>query len=190
MGLNGELEKIKQALKVVKESLKELESVEYVLELFEKELNEYRSLIDKESFIPKARFVKQRIGRLIERMRYVSDENLACVVVKLSLQGEMPPAEQKSIIDYIATYIDGHVRPSDLVFKVEEDIIGIIFALKNKADLDVILRRLDTMLLNLKAKTYSSSNILLNYKMKSFYITSQCNANDVIERCKKEVGEV
>jgi hypothetical protein len=112
---------------------------------------------------------------------------LACVVIKLSLQGEVPEAEKKSIIDYIDTYIDGHVRPSDMVFKVDDDTIGIIFALKNKGDLEVILKRLETMLLNLKAKTYSNKNILLNYKLGSFYITPQSNANNVIEKCKKGV---
>jgi|OM-RGC.v1.017668550 hypothetical protein len=183
-GENLKIEKVKQALHLVKESLKELEEVEYVVELLGKELEEYKSLVDKESFIPKAKFVKQRIGRLIERMKYVSDESLACVVIRLSLFGDIPPTEKKSIIDYIATYIDGHIRPSDMLFKVDDSTIGIIFPLKNRADLQVILKRLDTMLLNLKAKTYSNRNILLNYKIESFFIEKDCTANSVIERCK------
>ena len=89
--MNTGIEKIKQAFRLLKESLKELDEVEYLVELLGKELEEYRELIDKESFIPKAKFVKQRICRMIERSKYTSEEILGCVGVKLSLIGDIPP---------------------------------------------------------------------------------------------------
>jgi len=185
---NPGIEKIKQAFKFLKESLKELDEVEYLLELLEKELEDYRSLIDKESFIPKARFVKQRICRLIERMKYSTDESLACVGIKLSLTGEIPETEQRSIVNYVATYIDGHVRPYDLLFMLDEQLLGIIFPLKQKKDIEVILKRLESMLLNLKAKTYSDRNVLITFKIDSFFIEKEHTAEEIFKRLRSMNG--
>jgi len=185
---NAGIEKIKQAFKFLKESLKELDEVEYLLELLEKELQDYRSLIDKESFIPKARFVKQRICRLIERMKYSTDESLACVGIKLSLAGEIPETDQRSIVNYIATYIDGHVRPYDFLFILDERLLGVVFPLKQRSDLEVILKRLESMLFNLKAKTYSARNVLITFKIDSFFIEKEQTAEDVFQRLRSMNG--
>ncbi|WP_456342549.1 hypothetical protein [Thermovibrio sp.] len=182
---NAGITKIKQAFRLLKESLKELDEVEYLLELLEKELEEYRSLVDKESYIPKAKFVKQRICRLIERMNYVSEEGLACVGIKLSLIGDIPETDRRSITNYIATYIDGHIRPYDMLFMLDDSSLGIIFPLKNKGDLDTILKRLETMLLNLKAKTYSARNVLINFKIDSFFVGKGQTADEVFERLRQ-----
>jgi len=176
------IEKIKESLKLIKESIQELESIEYVLELLERELEDYRSLIDKESFIPKAKFVKERIQRLIDRMKFAGEETLACVGIKISVVGEIDPNDKHSIVNYIATYIDRHVRPSDLLFKIDDEIIGIIFPLKNKNDIEAVEQRLKFMLLNLKAKTYSSRNVLINFKLSYFFIEKDSSSDEVFNK--------
>ena len=183
---NSGIEKIKEAFKLLKESLKELDEVEYLLELLERELTDYRNLIDKETLIPKTRFIKQRICRLIERMKYASEESLACVGIKISLNTELPDLDRRSIVNYIATYIDGHIRPYDMLFILDELALGIVFPLKSRADLDAIMKRLETMLLNLKAKTYSSRNVLINFRIKSFFIEKDHTAEEIFEKLRKD----
>ncbi|WP_457679525.1 hypothetical protein [Thermovibrio sp.] len=184
---NSGIEKIKEAFKLLKESLRELDEVEYLLELLEKELEEYKSLIDKESFIPKAKFVKQRIFRLIERLKFAGEEGLACVGIKFQIVGKIPEADRKSITTYVASYIDGNIRPYDMLFILDDERLGIVFPLKNKGNLEAILKRLETMLFNLKAKTYSAQNVLINFKLSSFFIEKGTNAEEVFEKLK-EVG--
>jgi hypothetical protein len=176
--------KIKQAFRLLKESLRELDEVEYLLELLEKELNEYRSLIDKESYVPKAKLVKQRVHRLIERMKFISDESLACVGIDISLVGEISSGDKHSIVSYIATYVDGRIRPYDMLFMLDEFLLGIIFPLKNRNDISAIIKRLETMLLNLKAKTYSDRNVLINFKLGYFFIEGDSSAEQVFEKLK------
>ena len=183
------IEKIKQHLKLIKESIYELENVEYILELLEKELEEYRSLIDKETLIPKAKFVKERIQRLIDRMKFAGEETLACVGIRISVVGEVDPTNRRSIVNYIATFVDRRVRPSDLLFKIEEDIVGIIFSLKNKNDIEAVEQRLKFMLLNLKAKTYSSQNVLINFKLDHFFIEKESSSDEVFKRLLEGLKE-
>ncbi len=191
MGIKDSLgiEKIKESLRLIRESLQQLESVEYVLELLEKELDEYRNLIDKEAFIPKARFVKERIQRLIDRMKFAGEETLACVGIRISVVGQIDPNDRHSIVNYIATYIDRHVRPSDLLFKIDEEIIGIIFPLKNRNDIEAVEQRLNFMLLNLKAKTYSSQNVLINFKLDYFFIEKDSSSDEVFKRLIESLKE-
>ena len=176
------IEKIKNTLKLIKESIQELEGIEYVLELLEKELEDYKSLVDKEAFIPKARFVKERIQRLIDRMKFAGEETLACVGIKISVVGKIDSMDKQSIINYIATYVDRHVRPSDLLFKIDDEIIGIIFPLKNRNDIEAVEQRLNFMLLNLKAKTYSNRNVLINFKLNHFFIESDSSSDEVFKK--------
>ena len=187
---NFGIEKIKNSLRLIKESLHELEGVEYVLDLLEKELEEYKSLIDKEAFIPKAKFVKERIQRLIDRMKFSGEEVLACVGIKVSVVGEIDSTDKRSIVNYIATYVDRHVRPSDLLFKIDDEIVGIIFPLKNRSDIEAVEQRLNFMLINLKAKTYSNKNVLVNYKIKHFFIEPDTSSDDVFKRLVEGMNEV
>ena len=191
MGKRGDLgiEKIKQRLRLIKESIYELENVEYILELLEKELEEYRSLIDKETLIPKAKFVKERVQRLIERMKFSGEEALACVGIRISVVGDVDLNNRRSIVNYIASYVDRQVRPSDFLFKLEDDVIGIIFSLKNKNDVEAVEQRLNFMLLNLKAKTYSSQNVLINFKLKSFFIEKESSSDQVFKRLIESLKE-
>jgi len=191
LGKRGDLgiEKIKQRLRLIKESIYELENVEYILELLEKELEEYRSLIDKETLIPKAKFVKERVQRLIERMKFSGEEALACVGIRISVVGDVDLNNRRSIVNYIASYIDRQVRPSDFLFKLEDDVIGIIFSLKNKNDVEAVEQRLNFMLLNLKAKTYSSQNVLINFKLKSFFIEKESSSDQVFKRLIESLKE-
>ncbi len=182
--VNTSIERVKQAFKLLKESLKELEEVEYAIELLEKELDEYKKIIDKETLIPKEKFVKQRLNRLIGRMKYMVDETLAGVGIKLSVVGTIPDADKRAISNYIATYLDGHIRPSDMLFKLDDETIGIVFILKEREHLDAVVRRLDSMLLNLKAQTFSSHNVLINFKMKAFYIERTHTADDIFKEIK------
>ncbi len=183
------IEKIKQHLKLIKESIYELENVEYILELLEKELEEYRSLIDKETLIPKAKFVKERIQRLIDRMKFAGEETLACVGIRISVVGEVDPTNRRSIVNYIVTFVDKRVRPSDLLFKIEDDIVGIIFSLKNKNDIEAVEQRLKFMLLNLKAKTYSSQNVLINFKLDHLFIGKESSSDEVFKRLLEGLKE-
>lgn len=192
MGIKDSLriDKIKQSLKLIKESIQELESIEYVLELLEKEIEDYRDLVDKESFIPKARFVKERVQRLIDRMKFAGEETLACVGIKMSVLGEIDQNDKYSITTYIATYIDRHVRPSDLLFKIDDETIGIIFPLKNRNDIEAVEQRLKFMLLNLKAKTYSSRNVLINFKLSYFFLEKDSSADEVFNKLLESLKRV
>ncbi|MEO2083064.1 MAG: hypothetical protein ABGX12_03440 [Desulfurobacteriaceae bacterium] len=178
------IEKLKLAFKLLQDSLRELEEVEYAFKLLEKELEEYRSLIDRESFIPKTKFVKQRIDRLIERMKYVSDEILSCIGIHIKVVGEIPETEKVMLSNYIATYVDKHIRPSDMLFKINNELIGIVFPIKRAENLKAIEDRLSTILLNLKTKTYSNQRILINFKIKSFIISTDMTADYVLSRLK------
>ena len=184
------IEKVKESLKLIKESIQELESIEYVLELLEKEIEDYRSLIDKEAFIPKAKFVKERVQRLIDRMKFAGEETLSCVGIKISVAGEIDPNDKHSIVNYIATYIDKHVRPSDLLFKIDDEIIGIIFPLKNRKDIEAVEQRLRFMLLNLKAKTYSSRNVLINFKLSYFFVDKESSSDKVFNKLVEDLKDL
>lgn len=176
------IEKIKSTLKLIKSSLQELEGVEYVLELLERELEDYRSLVDKEALIPKARFVKERVQRLINRMKFSGEEKLACVGIKVSVMGDIDSTDKRSIINYITTYIDEHIRPSDFLFKLDDDVIGIVIPLKNHNDIEAINRRLNFMLLNLKAKTYSNQNVLINFDIRHRFIEENTTLDDLFDQ--------
>jgi len=182
---NAGIEKIKHAFRFLKESLKELDEVEYLLELLERELNDYRSLVDKETFIPKARFVKQRICRLIDRMKFAQDESLGCIGIRITLVGEIDDNDRRQITNYIATYIDGHIRPYDTLFLLDEQTLGIVFPLKDRSNMTPIIRRLESTLLSLRAQTYSSRNILINFKIKDFFINKDHTAEEVFEKLKE-----
>lgn len=175
---------IKQAFQLLQESLRKLEEVEYAIKLLEEELKEYRTLVDKESYIPKEKFIKQRVRRLIERMKYAVDELLMGVGIKIFIVGNIPESDRYSIVNYIATYIDRQIRPSDTLFMLDDDKVGIIFTVKEREHFDVIVRRLESMLLNLKAQTYSTRNILLNYKINFFEIEPQMSVEEVFRRLK------
>jgi len=175
---------IKQAFKLLQESLRKLEEVEYAIKLLEEEIEEYRALVDKESYIPKEKFIKQRVRRLIERMKYAVDELLMGVGIKISLVGNIPDSDRHSIVNYIATYIDRHIRPSDTLFMLDDDKVGIIFTVKEREHFEIIVRRLESMLLNLKAQTYSSRNVLLNYKITHFEIEPTMNVEGVFSKLK------
>jgi hypothetical protein len=175
---------IKQAFQLLQGSLKKLEEVEYAIKLLEEEVKEYRALIDKESYIPKEKFIKQRVRRLIERMKYAVDELLMGVGIKISIAGNIPESDRQSIVNYIATYIDRHIRPSDTLFMLEDDKVGIIFTVKEREHFETIVRRLESMLLNLKAQTYSTKNVLLNYKITSFELDPQMTVEEVFKKLK------
>ena len=67
---------------------------------------------------------------------------------------------------------------------LDDDKVGIIFTVKEREHFDVIVRRLESMLLNLKAQTYSTRNILLNYKINFFEIEPQMSVEEVFRRLK------
>ncbi len=182
--VDNSIERVKQAFRLLKESLKDLEEVEYAIELLEKELAEYKKIVDKETLIPKERFVKQRLNRLIERTKYMVDESLAGVGIKISVIGTIPEVDKRAISNYIATYVDGHIRPSDMLFKIDDETIGIVFVVREREHLDAIVGRLDSMLLNLKAQTYSSRNVLINFKIKAFHVEEGDTADKVFEEIR------
>lgn len=179
------IKKIREASELLRESLQNLEEAKYFIEILEKELEEYKQLVDKDSFLPKAKFVKQRISRLIERIKYLPDEFvLAGIAIKIPIIENKSFSEEHSIMNYLLAYIDGHIRPNDLLFKIDNKTVGIIFILKDKSSLDVIAKRLDSILLNLKAQTYSNRNILINYQIKSFIVGDNDSSDDVLDKMK------
>jgi len=178
---NGGIDKVKQAYRLIQESLKELEEVEYALQLLEKELEEYKSLVDKESYILKSKFIKQKLARLIERTKF-SGDFLACSRIEVSVVGNVPESEKEMIINYVANFIDGHIRPGDIIFKTNDSVIGIIFPIKDKEDFKAIEERLKSVLLNLKAKAYSSQNVLINFNVDTFLIDKNSSPEEVFKK--------
>ncbi|WP_456455373.1 hypothetical protein [Thermovibrio sp.] len=174
--------KIKRAFKLLKDALVELEEVESFVELLEEELNEYKSLIDRESYVPKFRLVKARISRLIERIKFVEEESLGCIGIKFLIKGDVSSNDRRELLNYIISYIDSRVRPYDMVFLVDENVVGLLVPLKARKDIEAVARRLENMLFNIKAQTYSSKSILLNFKLDSFLIEKESSADEVFNR--------
>ncbi len=177
--------KLKKTINLLRDALTELNEVEEFVELLERELNEYESLIDKDSYVPKPKLIKSRISRLIERMKFAQEEGLGCVGIKLLLKGDVSSIDKKGLFNYIVSYIDGRVRPYDMVFILDNDVIGLVIPLKIKKDLENVVKRIENMLLNIKAQTYSSKSILLNFKINSFLVDGSSSVDEVFSRLAK-----
>ncbi len=183
---NSGINKIKEVFKLFKESLHELEQVEYAIKLLEKELNEYRELVDRETLLPKVKLVKQKVNRLIERIKYSPEEHLLAVGVNLSLVEPVPERERREIMNHIAIYLERRIRPGDFLFKLSDSSLGMIFFAGGKEQADAILRRLEEILLNLKAQTYSSQKVLVNFNIKHIRVTPDMTADMVFEKLVKQ----
>ncbi len=177
--------KFKKIFSLLRDALSELNEVEEFVELLERELNEYKSLIDKDSYVPKFKLVKSRISRLIERVKFAQEEGLGCIGIKLLLKGDISSNDKKDLFDYIVSYIDSRVRPYDMVFILDSDVIGLVIPLKSKKDLGIVAKRIENMLLNIKAQTYSSKSILLNFKINSFLVDGSSSVDEVLSRLTK-----
>jgi len=175
--------------KLARESVDKLDFVEYAIELLKKEIKECNDLVDRELFIPKLKFVKERMQRLINRMKFSDEEILACVGINISVEGNIEETEKKSILGYLINYIDNHVRPGDMLFKVDDKTIGIFMLLSRKSDLEKVFNRLNLILLNLKTKTYSDKNVLINFKMDRFIVSKDTSVDQVVERFEKLESE-
>ncbi|SMP06576.1 hypothetical protein SAMN06265339_0387 [Desulfurobacterium pacificum] len=182
---NTGIKKIKEVFRLFKESLHELEQVEYAIELLEKELNEYRELVDRETLLPKAKFVKQKINRLIDRIKYSPEDHLLAVGVNLSLVEPIPEREEKQIMNQIAIYLDRRIRPGDLLFKLSDASLGMVFFAGGKEQAEAIVRRLEAMLLNLKAQTYSTQKVLVNFDIRHLDVTPDMTADLIFEKLVK-----
>jgi len=183
-GINDVTKNLELLKNLVKESLDKLESVEYTIGLLRRELESYNELIDKELFVPKLKFVKERFQRFIKRMKFSEGEILACIGISISIEGSVEKAERNSILGYLINYLDSHIRPGDILFKVSEDTIGIFLVLKSSADLEKLFNRLNAVLFNLKTRTYSDRNVVLNFKMRKFIIPENASVNWLVERFK------
>jgi hypothetical protein len=159
-----------------------LDSIEYTVRLLKEEVESYAELVDKELLIPKFKFVKERLQRLMNRMKFSRNEVLACVGIRISIIGNVDRAEVSSLLGYLIDYIDNHIRPGDTLFKIDNNTMGIILILKDKADLEKVFNRLSLTLLNFKTKTYSDKNVLLNFNMDKFVIHSEDSVDQVIEK--------
>ena len=180
------LEKVKAFFRNFKEILQELENVEYAIRLLERELEEYRELVDKETMLPKARLIKEKISRFIERIKYSPENYLLGIGVTLSVVEELPKGEEAQILNQLAIYLDRRIRPGDLLFKLSDSSLGMIFFVESKEQADTILKRLESILLNLKAQTYSSKKVLVNFKINKVDITPQMEAEQVFEELSRE----
>ncbi len=175
-------EKLKELYDLLKSSLDRLSEVEYLMKLLETEVKDYESLIDKESLIPKIKFVKYKLERLINRLKYGSEEVLVCSGIKIEILGEdISTSDKKFLTNDILSYLDNRIRPTDILFRVNESSMGIIFILKSEKDEEAVINRLNQMLLHIKTKTYSDKNILINLKLKHFRITKEDSADNVID---------
>jgi len=180
----GRIESLRKAKDLLRRTAEELERAEYYIRLMEKEIEEYRALLDKETLLPKIKLVKNKVERLIERLKFGSTDVLLCVGINLKIKGEIPESDKFSLLKYFSTYLDGRIRPTDILFMVNENTLGIIFILKDRNDVGPVINRLNQMLLHLKAKTYSDRSILVNFFLKHFEVTRGNSAEEVIENLR------
>jgi hypothetical protein len=185
LGINEITENLELVKKLARESVGKLDFVEYAIELLRKEIEDCNELVDKELFVPKLKFVKERIQRLINRMKSSDEEILACVGINISVNGSIDKTEKRLILGYLINYIDNHIRPGDMLFKVDDNTIGILLLLKDKKELDRVFNRLNLTLLNLKTKTYSDKNILISFDMDKLIVSKESSIDQVIEKFEK-----
>jgi len=76
-----------------------------------------------------------------------------------------------------------------MLFKVDDKTIGIFMLLSRKSDLEKVFNRLNLILLNLKTKTYSDKNVLINFKMDRFIVSKYTSVDQVVERFEKLESE-
>jgi len=169
----------------LKNVIEELERVESSIYFLEKELREYEEIIDKNSLIPKEKFAKIRIPRLIERLKYFPDEVLVGVRISFSIADKPEDLDEREIIKDVFAYIDSHIRPSDFLFELDEKTLGILFTLKDKSHLELLLKRLENLLLEFKTKIYSSKRALVNYQVKNTVISIDDNPEVVLSKLKE-----
>jgi hypothetical protein len=88
-------------------------------------------------------------------------------------------------MNQIAIYLDRRIRPGDLLFKLSDASLGMIFFAGGKEQAEAIVRRLEAMLLNLKAQTYSTQKVLVNFDIRHLDVTPDMTADLIFEKLVK-----
>lgn len=183
MGVSAQ-ENIEKALALLKETLQALEEMEYAVELLESELKEYRELVCKESYILGEKFVRRRIHRFVERAH--RDGKLVYGVgVKVLVPDNLGESERLSIVNYTAMLLGDNVRPWDVLFKLEGDSFGVVFAVEKEEDFKSILNRLQKILFNFRAQTIANVPIPVNCRINAFPIEPGTEVEELFAKLRK-----
>ncbi|WP_457568616.1 hypothetical protein [Desulfurobacterium sp.] len=163
---------IGEARKLFKEGVAKLEEFEEAVLILAKTLESYQNLIDISTIVPKEKFIKYRLSRLIKRMSFETSKTVLGIRIKFHL------GNYQELRDIIINYIDSHIRPTDTLFLFDDYSIGIIYILDKNVESKVkVLTRIEEILSNFE--------IQLDYKVKSSIrwdlSTTELNPSDSVE---------
>ncbi|WP_297445787.1 hypothetical protein [Desulfurobacterium sp.] len=145
---------IGEARELFKEGISKLEEFEEAVLILAKTLESYQDLIDISTVVPKEKFIKYRLSRLIKRMSFERNKTVLGIRIKFHL------GNYQELRDIIINYIDSHIRPTDTLFLFDDYSIGIIYILDKNLESKVkVLTRIEEILSNFE--------IQLDYKVKS-----------------------
>ncbi len=156
-----------------------------LIEILKNELQQYSELIDIQTMLPKEKFVKYRLSRLINRAR-VGKTNL--IGIYLRIEPEVSNLEEKtSIRNYIVNYIDSNIRPNDLLFLIEDNSsIGLVCIEESPEASKAIIARLNHILEELKLKILNRKVAKIKWSIRKTNLQPEDDVNSFLRRLKGE----
>jgi len=165
-----------------RESIKKLKGL---IDMLEKELKIYSELIDLPTMLPKEKFIKHRLARLINRARTGGDK-LIGIFLKIEPQA-INEDEKSSVRNYIINYIDSNIRPYDMLFLIEENSsIGLVCIEENPKASETIVKRFNEILDYLKVQVPNNKITDIKWKIRITELKPEDDVNSFLKRLKGE----
>jgi len=164
------------------ESIKKLKEIISMLEM---ELKAYSELIDLSTMLPKEKFVKYRLSRLINRVRV--DGN-SLIGVFLKIEPKVEESEREAVKNFIVSYIDSNVRPNDLLFLFENgsSFIGLVCIEEDERAGEVILKRIEGIVKEISLKLPNEKVSDIKWSIRTTKLKPDDDVNSFLGRLKGE----
>ncbi len=164
------------------ESIKKLKEIISMLEM---ELKAYSELIDLSTMLPKEKFVKYRLSRLINRVRV--DGN-SLIGIFLKIEPKVEESEREAVKNFIVSYIDSNVRPNDLLFLFENgsSFIGLVCIEEDERAGEVILKRIEGIVKEISLKLPNEKVSDIKWSIRTTKLKPDDDVNSFLGRLKGE----
>ena len=166
-----------------RESIKKLKELISMLEM---ELKAYSELVDLPTMLPKEKFVKYRLSRLINRVR-VDGNSLIGIFLKVEPKVE-EESERDAVRNFIVNYIDNNVRPNDLLFLSENgpSSIGLVCIEESERAGEAILKRIKSIVKEISLKLPNEKVSDIRWSIRTTKLKPDDDVNSFLGRLKGE----
>ncbi len=165
-------EKIERTLENMNACRDELEELKSLIDMLFQTLRRYQELVDLSTMLPKERFMRYRLGRIVKRISYTPEKTL--VGVRIFFDSEV----YKSVRDVLVSYVDSVIRPTDIIFLFNDDSVGIIYIIDKKPGSKLkAIERLEDVLSNLAVELENKTKKPLKWRL----ITTELREGDDVD---------